>query len=428
MTTFASFLSRDNVAEFADYFRANPKPEGKYSDAPVEAWYKKYQDERDVLFIKPAMEFFNAKLAAGELQPVANGAGHSTLFTSFWDGLVTGTGKQYEKEWALDNIEQMIEGLCISPRFPISKFTYAEADEVFDVDEIYKACIEVMDAGEFKSFETNSSGSCNETGEFISVEFENWIPYIGTYNAGHEWVRFVPAAVPKKQIQTKSIELKTGNLVAMDWFRGLDGAFKDYTEKKEKELTVKGYLPSVNSRAGVLFSTEFYANLGIVHVFVGNSSPEVFTDDNGLIAVGSNWCEYTPDGRERYSDCDDDGNESEEAYEAYEHAMENPPEGMENHGRVCTDLWWITMIERERLAEILLEQLGEEHRAAIDEYVNDEFDVCLNVEPGKYTLYYDGHPSTFYELLEDKTQFRIGTPYFALTKDNSENTTEQSAI
>lgn len=58
-----------------------------------------------------------------------------------------------------------------------------------------------------------------------------------------------------------------------------------------------------------------------------------------------------------------------------------------------------------------------EQRRNAEAFANDQFDVNMQVEPGKYTLHFDGHPSSFYKLLDDKTKFRIGTPYFALTKD-----------
>lgn len=219
----------------------------------------------------------------------------------------------------------------------------------------------------------------------------------------------------KQTKQTKphslQIEFPTGDLVAMDWFRFEDG-LQDWLEKHGTNE-----LPSVNANSGVIKTTELYASLGIVHCFVGNSSPSVFTG-NGIIAVGCNWREYTADGRARYSDADEDGNESEEAAQEYEDAMNNAPAGMVDHGSVCTDLWWVTMMERSRLIEILVEQLGEERRVEIEEYAAEQFDVEIQVEPGKYTLHFDAHPSTFYPLLDDKTKFGIGTPYFALTKDH----------
>ena len=205
------------------------------------------------------------------------------------------------------------------------------------------------------------------------------------------------------EVQTHKIEFKTGDLIAMDWFREFDGL--------KQWFDAKGFdkLPSLNEDSGILEHVKLAASLNIVYVFVGNSCPNVYAS-NGIIAVGDNWRRYDADGNTRYSDDEDSD---------YNEAQENPPAGFADLGSVCTDLWWVTMLERSHLAEILIAHMGEDHRKEIEEYVADSFDVELQVEPGIYTLHYHATPDSFYDLLDDKTQFAIGTPYCALTKDKA---------
>lgn len=407
--SLSQFITVSDVQAFINAAKADQKPEGDYNAADVDAWYRRGRDNRERAFVIPAMEFFKAKLEAGELRPCPNIQGRSTNFIHFWDSLVNGTGKDHEKKWALEEMETVFGSIIISPATKVFEILFVSDERSVSAQEVYDSLIKTFDEGNFPWFSVSQTQSCGETGEYLNVQFENWTPYIGSGRTGE----FIPCEIimPPTKPQTVEIEFKTGNLVAMDWFRDSANAFNDWTDAQGA-----ADLPSINSRDGIIKSTEFYANLGIVHVFVGNSSPNVYAGE-GLIAVGNNWCEYTADGRERYSDCDDDGNESEEAEAAYEHAQENPPAGMTDEGSVCTDLWWVTIIERERLVEILVEQLGEDRRAEAEAFANDQFDVNMQVEPGKYTLHFDGHPSSFYKLLDDKTKFRIGTPYFALTKD-----------
>lgn len=204
-------------------------------------------------------------------------------------------------------------------------------------------------------------------------------------------------------IQTHKIEFKTGDLIAMDWFRWLDGLKHWFDAKGFDKLS------SLNEDSGILEHIKLAASLNIVYAFVGNSCPNVYSG-NGIIAVGDNWRQYDADGNTRYTDDEDSD---------YDEAQENPPAGFVDHGTVCTDLWWVTMMERGRLVEILIEQVGEDRRQDIEDYSNTGFDAELQVEPGIYTLHYHATPDSFYDLLDDKTKFAIGTPYFALTKDTA---------
>jgi len=412
MTTFADFFKPDDLQRLLDFRNENPRPSSDDKTAS-EAWYMKIHDARQEIIVKAAMRFFKAKLKAGELKPVANSGGRSVNFAHFWDALVLNTGKAHIRNWAVEEMEEVFSYILLSPGINIYKIIFAgDEEEQLDLDAIYNEFVAFIDAGDFSFHAVSQMMACGITGEYIHIQFEDWTPVLGTVTRSTGFTKCVPIE-PKKKCETVQIEFKTGDLVAMDWFR-FENALKAWTDANGD-----GDLPSVGNNAGICANTKFYAEkFGIVYVFVGNSSPNVFTnEETGVIAVGDNWRQWAEDGRRRYSDADEDGNESEEACEEYEHAQENAPAGFVDQGSVCTDLWWVTIMDRSRLREILIEQLGEDRLEEIDAYVASDFDVNMQVEPGKYTLHYDGNPQSFYQLLDDKTKFSIGTPYFALTKD-----------
>lgn len=399
MKTFARHFPVTKIRNFVDYYQSDDRKKKN----PITA---------------AAMKFFKAKLKAGELKSVPNATGHRLNFVHQWNGLVAGILEKHEQEWALEGLADMFDHIFLitfltkwqpkadDPMQAAIENLYGDnGREEAAMVSIHAEIVKLMDTGDFSFAMTSKHENCFRTGEYFNIQFEEWTPVIGkVQRADGQKSVFVPAepVAEPTGARTAQLEFKTGDLVAMDWFRDEDNTLDKWLKARGSDK-----IGSVNYDKGIFDTVEFHAKLGIVHVMVGNSSPSVYTGE-GTIAVGSNWREYTADGRGRYSDCDDDGNESEEAEAEYELASTTAPTGMVAHGSVCTDLWWVTIMERSLLAEIL----GED-------YAKEEFNVEIQVEPGKYTLHYDAHPSSFYKLLDDKTKFGIGTPYFALTKDTT---------
>lgn len=407
-TDVKKFLKVSDLQAIADFHKANPRPEVDYSDPRLKAYNDASNKVEETHLLKPLMKFFKAKLKSGELSPVENSAGRETRFIQYWDGLVTGTGlKDYEKKWAMENFEQMFGRMTLSVElWPIMYF--GEHNELTpDVDAVYEKFTATVNEGNFPYFNNDQGMSCGKTGDYIVVNIAGWKPLLGSVSREDGFKPVEPITTPETN-KTTTVNFPTGDLVAMDWFRDSADAFTNYFKAKGD-----GDLPSVNSEAGVCKSTEFYAALGMAHVFVGNSSPNIFTrKKDSMIVAGSNWREYNADMSARYSDDEDDEGED------YDTATNSAPKGMKDQGTVCTDLWWVSIIDRQTLTKLLIEQMGEDSREEIKEFVSSEFDVNIKVKPGKYTLHYNGHPSSFYELLGDKTEYGIGTPYFALTKDD----------
>jgi hypothetical protein len=405
-TDIKKYLKLEDLQAIADFHKSTPRPEADYSDPLLKAYNDASNKVEEKHLTKPLMQFFKAKLKAAEFKPVPNSQGRLTRFIQYWNGLVTGEGlKDYEKKWAMENMEGMFSKMSLQ-RDIWDLTYYADDTPLPDVQAIYEKFTALMNAGNLPYHSIDQGMSCGKTGEYIAVDIQGWVPILGTVKTGgFKPVEPITVAETNK---TTTVNFPTGDLVAMDWFRDSADGFTNYFNAKGD-----GDLPSVNSEAGVCKSTEFYAALGMAHVFVGNSSPNIFTrKKDSMIVAGSNWREYNADMSARYSDDEDDEGED------YDTATNSSPKGMKDQGTVCTDLWWVSIIDRQTLTELLVEQLGEDSREEIKEFVSSEFDVNIKVKPGKYTLHYNGHPSSFYELLGDKTEYGIGTPYFALTKDD----------
>jgi hypothetical protein len=190
-------------------------------------------------------------------------------------------------------------------------------------------------------------------------------------------------------VQEVVIELKTGNLLVADWFR-LD----EFTK------TVDTQFFDLNSGEGREAQARYYAEqFGFVSVSVGNSSPRVFQAGN-LVVVGHH---------KKYDEEDD----------WYEDLPAPAPFNVVTE--ICTDLWAATLVEYERLIEVVAQKRPSDARSVVDEFLGGSFvEPDLKVDPGIYYLYfYGGYPDYFKdEAAESGLDLPEGIkePYFVLSK------------
>jgi hypothetical protein len=83
----------------------------------------------------------------------------------------------------------------------------------------------------------------------------------------------------------------------------------------------------------------------------------------------------------------------------YGHAHEHPsaPNGRDL-GSICTDLWWVTLIDRQVLEGLLARTMPmDEAKATVAAYVKDPSHNVrqAKVTPGTHHLYFAGSPHTF---------------------------------
>lgn len=121
----------------------------------------------------------------------------------------------------------------------------------------------------------------------------------------------------------------------------------------------------INSRRGIVETMQHFSDQGMLHGFVGNSCPSfILNKEKGEIIVGVDY-----------------DNETDEKI---------VPEGFEQWGSVCTDLWWYSMVDYEKFKEI---------SKLSDEEIEKEYTV-LELEKGTWELehYYGISSKEYHEI------------------------------
>jgi len=142
------------------------------------------------------------------------------------------------------------------------------------------------------------------------------------------------------------VDFPTGEVVFSDW------------PDRFSELTSAGILDgadgeSINFLKGQRQRSDVFARQHIFHQSVGNSSPTWFYNkETAQIRIGEIY---------------DDGNEVE------------PEEGFEKAGWFCTDLWWVTMLDK-KYYDIMISKLCTERNK---NYYEKKLETA-KIKPGKY--------------------------------------------
>ena len=154
---------------------------------------------------------------------------------------------------------------------------------------------------------------------------------------------FTVCGVSKKAARTE-INLKTGNLLIMDFFRSEDSP----------QLFAVGEHGSLNTETGRLERTaRLLKKHQMLSVFVGNSSPSIFQKGNSVI---------------------------------FPKNSDTLIKGYQKKGRVITDMWWISIIEEETLFKALIKAGKNEKTAQIEisELKKQWFVNSIKVQQGQY--------------------------------------------
>lgn len=340
-------------------------------------------DERFV----PALESFLVELKEeGRFNAIENSEGYDTPFIRAWNGIASEDElfqNRPKKLW--EDVTNMLAnklafndlaGLAFRKDLPSAE----------EIASVYQQMVESIDQGTFPHFKISEFQSCLETGKTIAFEFQNWRCIAGMPGRGRTFTP-APLPAPPKALEV-SIDFPSGHVLAADWFRipEFTQAIKQVDQKCSKE-------DSLNSREGRERAVKRYAEeLGFVCVNVGNSSPNLFAgDDFVVVGLGD----------------------------------DNPrkPFKLKDHGNVCTDLWAVTLIDRQRLVEIIAKQVPTEAaEAKVANYLQSNGVIEFRVEPGAHHLYYHGHHETFGAKLAEGFEIdglklgEVEAPFFLMTK------------
>lgn len=349
--SFADCFSYDAFLAFVEHDK--PRHGRKLDHAEGEEWrtgFLKLVDDR----LSPALkEFLEPMRASGALAPVPNSEGRSTWFLHAWNGWVQDSEAFAERA---DRLWWHIVSRTAQPTLASVLWDAVEAAQAGDGDGVraaYDKFTDRMTRGEIRWWHSMAEEYCHVSGEEYRIDIRGWQVVFGTLpeDRGDELVPMRPLA--RKDTVELEVELATGELLVADWFR-LDEFTKAVDDGKDEDI---------NSVLGRERATERYLrDHGFVSVFVGNSMPQVALVD-GCVVIG---------------ECDDD----------------DPAAcGLDLRGRVSTELWWATVIERQRLVDIVAGEVGAdqaERKVAAYLKANRHDCLSLKVPPGTYRLHFSG--------------------------------------
>jgi hypothetical protein len=169
-----------------------------------------------------------------------------------------------------------------------------------------------------------------------------------------------------------SINFSSGELLVTDWFKIYE--FNNRVNSIKKDV--------LNSPEYAVQNSEYYIRkCGFVSVYVENTKPSLIRVGDGLI-VGE-------------IDHDDP----------------------RHVGSIQTDLWWASLIDRERLVQILSIPLGvPEAKDVIQRYVTFNNVMRVRIPPGDYHVTYCATSTEFRHCIDPETDVGSIVPYFMITK------------
>jgi hypothetical protein len=360
MTSFSKHLSYaafERMAQFDAEWRAGPKTD-----------WQSYQATEEACLGEPLKAFLADRRNAGILRAVAL-AGHRNWDVDGWNRFIE-TGDQAELSsslmhsctfellyWALNPPASLQQKLGSLPEDARMRAAYADL-------------VERADAG---SFLRGPDIRCDVCGARLRAGFKDWNITLTT-SRYQEPDHLAPCAYTPG-LKEVTLQVTSGELLIADWFR-IEG-FTDIVDAEKLDF-------EINFAAGKVEQTQYYADAyGFVSVSVGNSMPAVYVNTaKDRVVVG----------RMR-EDIDEEDYQSADSWGDFS-----------TEGRVCTDLWWTTAIDRQRLIDILASRHGPAKAAELVEEYLDENRIDVTRIPlpnGRYRVQFNSRKDLAAQLSQE---------------------------
>lgn len=351
MTSFADFYTLAQFQALQDHVGLCPD----YSTAPdaFSAWCQAGKPHDEVLDSAIAA-FLRALRDAGRLEPVPAMYKRSHHLAHAWNAFVARTEDA-----------RQVERICFKVSYAL--MNVLKVRKADDVCATYRNIVEQADAGDFEWFRVDAVEECQTTGERLLMEWRNWAPCLGSRPERAEGYLYRPlipaAAIEPPTVVRHEIDAPSGELLIADWFR-----IPCFTEAV-LDPAEKACEYSISTAAGCQRQAQWYSrNFGFASISVGNSSPDL------LVREGA--------------DADRSGHILLAHFEE-DYRVKNDPAGGRMAGSVCTDLWWVTVIDRQVLTSILARTLTQaEAEIAVQVLIDDGNIRRVRVRPGKLFVYH----------------------------------------
>ncbi|WP_375263990.1 hypothetical protein [Palleronia sp.] len=317
------------------------------------------------------------KQAAGALKPCPNLGDRDTHSMRAWNRLVSGGPEAllaYDNRSLTDVLQSPWHTVVFDAAWQLREKEASEEGkrgkslESLRTGEI-RATLEALPDtlvgaldGTWKAWRTVHDVHCNITGERLKVDLRDWEPVLMRFDMDTRNYVEAEAIGARKPLRHMEMDLPTGELLIADWFRipGFNEGLEQLTKRREF---------NINADDGADQQTQAYLErAGFVSITVGNTSPTIYRDGE-MMRLG--WFDED-------SLYDEDG--------------EKTREGPEEIGSTCTDLWWVTMADKQVITDLLMRSEKYADRdaagAAIDAYVEGTYGATrLQVEPGPLHVY-----------------------------------------
>lgn len=314
-------------------------------------------NRRDITddFMKNHTEHFMAFLAQARsehhLGEIEHSETHNSNFVHIWNKFLNEPESlnQYDKHHVLNTLMQP---LLFEANY------YREDEKITDESLVqrYEHLIERLNTGAFTDDSPLSSITltehyCFECGAKMKLFFNHWHPELkvfGKFDGKYEYR--CPEPCIGEKLHTLSLEVKGTELLAADWFR-----IPAFTEAVDTH-----YEFDINCAKGQLDEAKYLLEkFNVAKISMGNMVPHMFMKGDLVVA----------------------GYEDEEA---------QTPHDFTDLGRVCCDLWAITLLEADTLVKIVAEKQNiseADARLMVDKYLDEtDYIVRIPVQPGQYDI------------------------------------------
>lgn len=249
--------------------------------------------------------------------------------------------------------------------------------------EAYKKFTHEITQGNFDFFDLSQDDNCSICGQKMKVEFKHWHPTSISYDEKtRDFLQSKPCL--DNNIVELDIEFKTGELLVADWFR-IDEFTNTVSYNKDYADV------SINYTKGREKSTrQSVEKFNYITIHVGNSCPSILKNGNNFIFGHYN---------------DEIKSKKKTDYQ--------------EHGTVCTDLWNVTIIEKQQLINIISQKVGtEKAEEIVEDYLeNNQYNYkSFNIEPGNYKLRFHPDYKSFAKKDDDDCTPTNIQPFFTLKK------------
>lgn len=335
-----------NEINFKDYY--------SFEDFKLEKMLDEQIDSYQFTIVQSAFIDYLKAISKKGLLKLSVCKGHDTKMLQIFDSLIKDKLEGYQ---VIELKHFFFLNLFLGGGLKIKHYRTLEA--------IYEDLINYINLGNFEDCHFNSE-RCLNCDTTIKYAFENWNLSILEFqfiDFGKSTQEPVKQCLYEDKLYEAEVNFKSTEILIADWFR-----IEEFTKQVEYNKDYKD--ASINTDYGQIKQTLFSAeNFNFITIGVGNTCPSIFKKNEELIIA-------------RY------------AFDGYEHTDEDSGytytpllDDYVSLGSVCTDLWNVTIIDKQTLIDIVSNKVDYNQAVKIVDIYLESNDVTkITLPMGKYKV------------------------------------------